>query len=769
MNAEALIGTVLGTCTLQRLIGQGGMGAVFLAQQSRPRRQVAVKVLLPMASLTPNQLAAFLERFRRETDAAASLEHPNIMPVHEYGERENLAYLVMPYISGGTLRDEMERECPMPLAKVVNYLDQLAAALDFAHSRGVIHRDIKPANILMTPEGRLLLTDFGLVKVITEGQTPQARLTGEGAPVGTPDYMSPEQVVGDDVDGRSDLYSLGVILYQMITGTTPFQGETPMQIASQHLNIAPPSPQSLRPDLPVRAEQVILRALAKRPSERYANVQAFAQAFRTALIGTGIPLGGGASAALNGATAARLLTPQGASDSVRQTGAVSTFGRQEGNSLPGRPTRMLPTLKAAGGNLLHSPTGTLSSVTTGSMPAANADRPKGLLSRTGKFPQIANETMGTARTAGVADSDDIDAGVFSTPPTKIMTTPSTDSIRVPSAIPFDTGQQMSPALNTDAYTVPGKSTNTVKLTAPLKIVQVPVAGQPGRFVTGLLPSASTTQLPPIENLDERKKSKGWVTTLSVALVMLLLIGTVSTFWFVRTHSSSTAKPKTTANPVTMGIPNVKATALAQATATARTNVILDDPLSTNTNNWLTTPANVYAFKDGAYHITDQGDNGRATVLQSAPFAGTLGYTLTMDEIKGDDTSPNNSFGMIMRFNQQMKGKTTITTFYSFEVVNSKSGEYQFWKYDDSKGATLANAPWTKLWHQPLGGEFHQGQGIQNTNTVKVLMNGAKFTITVNGKVMTTVQDASLASGTVGMIVNLNGTEVAFKNLLLTRN
>ena len=770
MNAEALIGTVLGTCTLQRLIGQGGMGAVFLAQQSRPRRQVAVKVLLPMASLTPNQLAAFLERFRRETDAAASLEHPNIMPVHEYGERDTLAYLVMPYVSGGTLRDEMERECPMPLAKVVNYVDQLAAALDFAHAHGVIHRDIKPANILMTPEGRLLLTDFGLVKVITEGQTPQARLTGEGAPVGTPDYMSPEQVIGEDVDGRSDLYSLGVIMYQMITGTTPFQGETPMQIASQHLHIPPPSPHLLRPDLPIAVEHVILRALAKRPSERYGRVQDLAQAFRTALIGTGIPLGGGASAALNGATAARLLTPQAPFDTARETGTVPTFAAHASPAPLGNPTGFLPAFGVRnGGGLLSRPTGMLPSVTTGSMPSAETDRPTGLLARTGKFPQKATGMMGTTRTAGVADSDErIDAtGVL---PTQTLTAPSTDSIRVPNATQFDSVQQLSPALNTDALTVPGKSTNTVKLTAPLKIVQVPVAGQPGRYVTGLLPSASTVQLPPLEDVKPQKMSKRLVSILSLVVVLLLLVGTASTLWFVRTHPSSTAKPKMTASqPVTLGTPNVQATVLAQATATARANVILDDPLSTNTNNWLTAPATVYAFKDGAYHITDQGDNGRATVLQSAPFAGAIGYTLTMDEIKGDVTSPNNSFGMIMRFNQEMKGKTTITTFYSFEVVNSKGGEYQFWKYDDTKGASAANAPWTKLWHQPFGDEFHEGNGIQNTNTVKVFMNGAKFTITVNGKVMTTVQDASLASGTVGMIVNLNGTEVAFKNLLLTRN
>src|SRR5437588_8919309 len=271
MNAETLIGTVLGTCTLQKLVGQGGMGAVFLAQQSRPRRQVAVKVLLPMTPLSPHQLAAFLERFRRETDAAASLEHPNIMPVHEYGERDGLAYLVMPYISGGTLRDVMEREGPLSLDKAVYYLDQVAAALDFAHAQGVIHRDIKPANILLTPEGRLLLTDFGLVKVIADGQAAQTRLTGEGAPVGTPDYMSPEQVMGDEVDGRCDLYSLGVIRYQMVTGTTPFQGETPMQIAAQQLHMQPASPRLLRPELPVVAEQVMLRMMAKRPVDRFST------------------------------------------------------------------------------------------------------------------------------------------------------------------------------------------------------------------------------------------------------------------------------------------------------------------------------------------------------------------------------------------------------------------------------------------------------------------------------------------------------------------
>ena len=143
---------------------------------------------------------------------------------------------------------------------------------------------------MITPEGRLLLGDFGLVKIITEGQSAMVRLTGVGAPVGTPDYMAPEQVIGDDVDARADLYSLGILLFQMVTGTTPFRGQTPMQIAAQHLRLPPPSPLILRPDLPIRAKQVIQRAMAKKPADRYLRAKDFANAFRQTLLDAGIDL-----------------------------------------------------------------------------------------------------------------------------------------------------------------------------------------------------------------------------------------------------------------------------------------------------------------------------------------------------------------------------------------------------------------------------------------------------------------------------------------------
>jgi hypothetical protein len=752
MNAEALIGTVLGTCTLQKLIGQGGMGAVYLAQQSRPRRQVAVKVLLPMVPLSPHQLAAFLERFRRETDAAASLEHPNITPVHEYGERGGIAYLVMPYIGGGTLRDEMEGEGQLPLPKTMNYLDQMAAALDFAHEHGVIHRDIKPANILMTPEGRLLLTDFGLVKIVSDGPTPQMRLTGAGAPVGTPDYMAPEQVIGEEVDGRADIYSLGVILYQMITGTTPFQGETPMQIAAQHLQVPPPAPRLYRPDLPAAAEKVMLKALEKLPGLRYASAQEMADAFRASLIGAGVQLNTGMMPAVSALSAmtGRYFTPKGLLDSTRQAGTASMIDR---GVAPAQPTGAVP----------GAATGAFSATNNAGTQFGGG----GLLSRTGKFPLVGNGTgllpatspANVLPTAPVGDTN----GTAAFPRSGGLL--SSYTARLGAIAPPRQPAQASPALNatTEALKVSAQQTDTngVKLTGPVKVLQIPVAGQPGRFMTGVLPAAPPQVAP------AKKGLKPWVKVTGLILaVLVVLLGAGGIYWFLRFDAHQAARQPLTATG--QGSANGSMlSAQARATATAQANIILSDPLSRNIHNWLTSPPDIYAFKDGAYHITDRGNSGRATVLQAGPFMGPMGYSLTMEEINGNDTSPNNSFGMIFRFNQQTQGGKTVTRFYTFEVVNMKGGEYQFWKYDDSKGQKVS--PWMEIWHQPFTSVFHYGHGPQSVNTFKVFMDGNNFTFIVNGKTVKMVQDNALASGTVGMIVNMNGTEVAFSNLLLTHN
>ncbi len=713
------------------------------------------------------------------------------MPVHEYGEYDGLAYLVMPYISGGTLRDAMEREGPMSLEKAAFYLDQVAAALDFAHAHGVIHRDIKPANILLTSEGRALLTDFGLVKVIADGQSAQTRLTGEGAPVGTPDYMSPEQVMGDEVDGRADLYSLGVILYQMITGTTPFQGETPMQIAAQQLHTQPASPRLLRPDLPIAVEQVMLRMMAKRPADRFPTGREFALAFRAAMTSVELPSFVATNSASIPATPAH-------------TGSSSLLSRRSGGLLdPQWQSGMFPVVTQDQDR----------SYATGVLPAANAAMPvrsSGLLSRTGMFPRVG--TTGTFAAATANDQVPVtppggrsllgrnQASAYA--PAQDLygqpTLPQVDFNGMP--IPFDqmpgsanltagvamfpTASDKQPAILPSAFTqmspdfkttsgslaVPNyeqiNGSTTVKLTGPLKIVQVPVAGQPGQYMTGLLsvPTQAPPPAPPTRGFSKKVRIIG----LLIALVILLAGGTAG-LAFVRSHSSQQSTSLNSGYPAASSTPNLQATTIAQATATAQANIILSDALDQNYHNWpiSNSGTKLYQFKNGAYHITNLSDQGVAVVLQAGSYSQPIGYQLTMQEIKGDDTSINNSFGMIIRYSQQTKGNQVINTFYSFEVVNTNNGEYRFYKYDNSKGPSVN--PWTLLWHQPFGKEFHQGHTSKSINTVKIFANGSTFTFTVNGKVVGTAKDSSFKAGTVGMLVNLKGTEVAFSDLLITRN
>lgn len=774
MNAEALIGTVLGNCKLQQLIGQGGMGAVYLAQQSRPRRQVAVKVLMPATSLKPHQLSAFLERFRRETDAAASLEHPNIMPVYEYGERGGLAYLVMPFISGGTLRDVMENEGQLPFQNAVNYLEQMAAALDFAHARGVIHRDIKPANMLLTPEGRLLLTDFGLVKILSDNQSEQLRLTGAGAPVGTPDYMSPEQVIGSEVDGRADQYSLGVVLFQMLTGTTPFQGETPMQIASQQLHMQPPAPRSLRPDLPEAAEQVLLRAMAKRPGDRFSTAQQFASAFRLALVEQPHTSSLGTSSNRGGLLSNTNLRRGGLFDPKWQpTGTMAAFNMPQvpfgGETSPLAPTASFSAeqtepVRPEGTGLL-SRTGMFPRVglkeNTGAMPAAGGDN----------FPAASPGLLSTGQVMATTGKQQAAFGQTAFPSFQVDTTAQPDGIQSSFFAsstgtlqqPFPTGniQQLSPATQntTSALTLLNgeqTSSNTIKLTGPVKVVQVPVA--PGQYVTGLLPVQK--EIPnPVSEPPMKRTGKPQKIALLITLVILLAGGIGGGVFFTRSRNASPGTAQNSAKP------DPAMTAMAQATATAQANIVFFDALTQNVHGFRVDGQ--HFFKNGAYHILNQSNNSAAEVIRQDFPETTLSYQLTMQEIAGDDTSPTNTFGIILRYTQKtVKGKD-VEMFYTFEILN-ESGNYQygFYKYDSTKQP----GPWTQIGKSiKPGKEFRGGHGANAINTVKIFANGSSFTFYVNGQQVGTAKDTTLQSGSMGMLVNLKGTEVAFSNMLITRS
>jgi serine/threonine protein kinase len=256
-------------------IGHGGMSVVYRAHQESLDRTVAVKVLSENLAASTE----FMERFRREARTAANLRHPNVINVHDFGQDERgVPYLVLEHIDGPTLADLMDSG--LDDALIPDLLDQIAAGLDYAHARGVIHRDIKPANVLVTEDRRAVLADFGLAWLL-EG----SRLTLAGGVIGTPEYMSPEQAAGEPIDHRSDLYALGVVLYEMLVGERPFVAETPIGILLKHLQDPAPSVLVARPDLPPAVGAVVGRALAKDPKARFNSAGEMAHAFRAALGG----------------------------------------------------------------------------------------------------------------------------------------------------------------------------------------------------------------------------------------------------------------------------------------------------------------------------------------------------------------------------------------------------------------------------------------------------------------------------------------------------
>ena len=242
-------------------LGRGGMATVYHAHDPRVRREVAIKVLPREFVHDPT----FRARFQREAETIAALEHPAIVPVYDYGEENGQPYFVMRYMPGGSLAERI-RQGPLSLAETNRILQRIAPALDEAHARGVIHRDLKPANILFDKNGEAYLSDFGIAKLAQASGT----LTGSGV-IGTPAYMSPEQASGGELDGRSDLYSLGVIVFEMLTGTQPYRADTPMGLAVKHLTEPVPCILEVRGDLPPDFDQVIARAMAKRREDRYAT------------------------------------------------------------------------------------------------------------------------------------------------------------------------------------------------------------------------------------------------------------------------------------------------------------------------------------------------------------------------------------------------------------------------------------------------------------------------------------------------------------------
>jgi serine/threonine protein kinase len=300
MSSGNLIGKILGPYTLEAVLGKGGMATVYRAYQTSVKRYVAVKVMAREISEDP----AFIERFEREAQIVASLEHPHILPIIDYGNHEGLSYIVMRYMDGGSLDDVM-RKRRIPLPEVAKYLDQIASALDYAHRRGVVHRDLKPNNVLLDASNNCYLTDFGIARLASA----EHKLTQTGTVLGTPSYVSPEQALGQAVDGRSDLYTLGVMAYEMVLGRLPFNAETPAALMFQHVYEAPPPAHKIDPTVPVAVSAVLDKVLAKKPDDRYTSGADYSAAFIDAMRGFATPSAGIPATPYGATAAANPVTP----------------------------------------------------------------------------------------------------------------------------------------------------------------------------------------------------------------------------------------------------------------------------------------------------------------------------------------------------------------------------------------------------------------------------------------------------------------------------
>jgi len=288
MEADELIGSWLGPYQVLERLGEGGMARVYKGIQPRLKRYVALKIILPEAAARPG----FRERFEREAQAIARLQHNNIVAVYDFGEANNLTYLVMQYVGGGTLSGTLKKDQSLSPILATKYTIQMARALHHAHSQGIIHRDIKPSNMLLDEKDptHLLLSDFGIAKLLSspsdseQGQLglPQP-ITTAGNIIGTPEFMAPEQAQGSAVDARTDIYALGMVLYVLLTGRLPFRSTTPLGILYQQVHTSPPPIREMNPTVPPALVQTVAYALAKRPEDRFQTAEDFARGLENVL------------------------------------------------------------------------------------------------------------------------------------------------------------------------------------------------------------------------------------------------------------------------------------------------------------------------------------------------------------------------------------------------------------------------------------------------------------------------------------------------------
>ena len=606
-----LAGTTLGRYHLTQRLGRGGMSEVYLGHDEMMNRDVAVKVV-------SSTHAEYIERFHREAEAIGRLNHDHILPAYDYGEQEPWHYLVMPYIEYGTLRDRL-MQGPLSLEEAGELITQIASGLQFAHDQGIIHRDIKPSNILLRDDMYAYIADFGLAKSLEGGDT----VTLSGALLGTPEYMAPELTKGPATTS-SDIYALGILLYQMVTGQVPFSAETPIAVYWKQLQDEPPPPSMFNASIPPAVERVILRALEKNPRRRYQTAEALASAYNRALTTPSyeeaMPVY--EEAAYEASNDLPYGTPQ--------------FDAPYSPHSPHAPYD--PRMTPRGGRMILP--GDPAAIPSAAQPVRRR-----LIRRTsGPTPNLNRVRTRAKRMRGQPLPSDLDP-----------LTP------IPMRQPVMTEPEMSAVAGaTDA----------------------PISAQPAQPLRRRTVRRTRTGSVPVQ---KRKRRFSPVTVAALIGVGLLLVISIPFFLFYNQASkqiqieAATANAQATANVRNSSVQATQQVQQSQASATAGVAVtathgplILSDPLTANTGGRWQTGTTACAFTGGSYHVYAT----QANFLQSCESTDVplINFALQVNTslLSGDDA------GVILRVNG--------TQFYDFEIT--RQGQFFFRRHDSNNGYVM---------------------------------------------------------------------------------
>ena len=696
-----LIGHDVGRYHIVERLGSGGMATVYRAYDARLERDVAIKFI--RADVLSDEL--FLKRFEREAKALARLSHPNIVKVLDYGDHNGIPYLVMEFIRGDTLKSRLGS--PIPWRQAARMLAPIAEALSYTHQQNIIHRDVKPSNLLVSDSGHLMLSDFGIAKIL---DTPDAaQLTGTGVGIGTPEYMAPEQGLGQPSDQRADIYSLGIVFYEMVTGQKPYRADTPMAVMLKHISDPLPSPRQYVPGLPENVERLLFKALAKNPAERYADMGSLVKALLSL-------------AEVTEETATRMDAPQTyitpptiqTSPSPITTGAdrqtvahpgQPTSGSGQPSTNAKKPSRLWVTCGIIAALLLCIIT-TIFAVTGGFRYLANLITPSTILWSVDIAAPAAAETGSEFEvTVTIHNRGDREATLREI----VLPQQLLDAAELVSSDPPHSGSTAYTASQETGYSfslpVPPENSREVRFRF--------LALQPADINTQLTVTAGSGSL------------KGDVRVSIVEAVA------------VQPTATLTASPTATR----AALPDA-----ATATPPAEWPLVWEDDFSDPESGFFVSSDadSVYEYYNGEYLVESRKSNWSVWMY--------LGYSLSNVQlnvdVRVDRGTGNGAYGVLCHF--QNEGD-----YYGF--MFSEDGYYTIWLRHNDEYTYLV--PWT--YDSQLIGE--------KTRRMMVTCEGNTLTLGLDGYLLATIWDPTLSYGDVGFIVDsyeLGGMRTAFDNFEL---